>query len=117
MISKKKIAFLFIIPFIVFGCKEKFTPKPRAYFRIDFPEKKYQPLQNGYPYQFEIPVYSEINKDPYNPDKPFWINVSVPANRAEIHISYYDFCLLYTSDAADDLLCVDLGGRRIIKKK
>src|SRR5680860_1920162 len=31
------------------------------------------------------------------------------------HIS--NICLLYTSDAADDLLCVDLGGRRIIKKK
>ena len=29
----------------------------------------------------------------------------------------YIICLLYTSDAADDLLCVDLGGRRIIKKK
>ena len=29
----------------------------------------------------------------------------------------YAYCLLYTSDAADDLLCVDLGGRRIIKKK
>ena len=26
-------------------------------------------------------------------------------------------CLLYTSDAADDLLCVDLGGCRVIKKK
>ena len=26
-------------------------------------------------------------------------------------------CLLYTSDAADDLHCVDLGGHRIIKKK
>ena len=25
-------------------------------------------------------------------------------------------CLLYTSDAADELLCVDLGGRRIINK-
>ncbi|GAB5858466.1 hypothetical protein JMUB7552_27330 [Staphylococcus aureus] len=25
-------------------------------------------------------------------------------------------CLLYTSDAADDSLRVDLGGRRIIKK-
>ncbi len=24
---------------------------------------------------------------------------------------------LYTSDAADDMQCVDLGGRRIIKKK
>ena len=26
-------------------------------------------------------------------------------------------CLLYTSDAADDLLCVGLGGRRSIQKK
>ena len=26
-------------------------------------------------------------------------------------------CLLYTSDAADDLLCVDLGGRRILQQK
>ena len=26
-------------------------------------------------------------------------------------------CLLYTSDAADDMQCVDRGGRRIIKKK
>src|SRR5450756_2015099 len=29
--------------------------------------------------------------------------------------TYSYSCLLYTSDAADDLLCVDLGGRRIIK--
>src|SRR5680860_1893383 len=32
-------------------------------------------------------------------------------------VQRYCPCLLYTSDAADDLLCVDLGGRRIIKKK
>ena len=32
----------------------------------------------------------------------------------EIHIK---FCLLYTSDAADERSSVDLGGRRIIKKK
>ena len=29
----------------------------------------------------------------------------------------FDACLLYTSDAADALLCVDIGGRRIITKK
>ena len=29
----------------------------------------------------------------------------------------YLTCLLYTSDAADDLVCGDLGGRGIIKKK
>ena len=41
--------------------------------------------------------------------------------KAEMYVSYLQGaphpCLLYTSDAADDLLCVDLGGRRIIKKK
>ena len=29
----------------------------------------------------------------------------------------FRICRLYTSDAADDLRCVDLAGRRIIKKK
>src|SRR5665213_4533377 len=40
--------------------------------------------------------------------------------RIEIRTTEFEVsgtCLLYTSDAADDLLCVDLGGRRIIKKK
>src|SRR5450756_3216360 len=32
------------------------------------------------------------------------------------HAAHHMICLLYTSDAADDLLCVHLGGRRIIKK-
>ena len=34
-------------------------------------------------------------------------------NRIELN----KFCLLYTSDAADERSSVDLGGRRIIKKK
>ena len=32
-------------------------------------------------------------------------------------ISPFSVCLLYTSDAADERSSVDLGGRRIIKKK
>ena len=38
----------------------------------------------------------------------------------EIRMPYFNkakFCLLYTSDAADERSSVDLGGRRIIKKK
>ena len=31
--------------------------------------------------------------------------------------AFYTTCLLYTSDAADERSSVDLGGRRIIKKK
>ena len=46
----------------------------------------------------------------------------VKSTNGDTHLGGDDFdhliiCLLYTSDAADDLLCVDLGGRRILKKK
>ncbi len=33
------------------------------------------------------------------------------------HVCVCVWCLLYTYDAADDTPCVDLCGRRIIKKK
>ena len=33
------------------------------------------------------------------------------------HVHLFAACLLYTSDAADERSSVDLGGRRIIKKK
>ena len=33
------------------------------------------------------------------------------------HVGQVGICLLYTSDAADERSSVDLGGRRIIKKK
>ena len=54
------------------------------------------------------------------------MKVSLEANSPEdeqdcfsdnTHNSHFYDCLLYTSDAADDMQCVDLGGRRIIKKK
>ena len=37
--------------------------------------------------------------------------------RAAVADELVDRCLLYTSDAADERSSVDLGGRRIIKKK
>src|SRR5450756_2264430 len=45
------------------------------------------------------------------------IRVEFGEEIADIIDGVTNLCLLYTSDAADDLLCVDLGGRRIIKKK
>ena len=41
----------------------------------------------------------------------------VPNAKGTAFLNEAKVCLLYTSDAADALLCVDLGGRRIIKKK
>jgi gliding motility-associated lipoprotein GldD len=85
---KYKIAIV-IFSFILLGCKEKHTPKPRGFFRISFPEKKYQSLSDQFPYQFQIPEYAKVTPDNQNPDQPWWINLEVPANKAEVHISYY----------------------------
>ena len=38
-------------------------------------------------------------------------------NKQDGFLSKFNLCLLYTSDAADERSSVDLGGRRIIKKK
>src|SRR5678815_2859013 len=35
----------------------------------------------------------------------------------DVEVDHINGCLLYTSDAADERSSVDLGGRRIIKKK
>ena len=51
-----------------------------------------------------------------DPDQVF--HVSLPGDGADLFRSVLDTtCLLYTSDAADERSSVDLGGRRIIKKK
>ena len=41
----------------------------------------------------------------------------LPEYKTEIIVGRTCTCLLYTSDAADERSSVDLGGRRIIKKK
>ena len=51
---------------------------------------------------------SKINIDSFESVEPYFI-----AKVSELS----DNCLLYTSDAADERSSVDLGGRRIIKKK
>jgi gliding motility-associated lipoprotein GldD len=84
------IALIIFIPFLtICGCSEKYTPKPHGYFRIEFPEKNYQKIPDKFPYQFEIPTYSVITHDRFAPDSTDWINVTVPENKAEVHISYY----------------------------
>ena len=46
------------------------------------------------------------------------LKLSSSQRPTKLNISFlYRYCLLYTSDAADERSSVDLGGRRIIKKK
>lgn len=78
---------------IVLSCNSSYTPKPRGYFKIDFPEKKYQLFeQDGYPYSFEYPIYATIVKDSTffgeATENPWWINVDFPQFKSRIYVSY-----------------------------
>jgi gliding motility-associated lipoprotein GldD len=75
------------------SCNSPYTPKPAGYFKINFPEKKYQQFnQLGYPYTFEYPVYAKIVKDSTffgdATENPWWINVEFPQFSARIYLSY-----------------------------
>src|SRR5690349_11685577 len=75
------------------ACNSDYTARPRGYFQIDLPEKKYQVFSRpGFPYTFEYPVYGEIVQDSLffdqAPENPYWINIDFPRFDGKIHISY-----------------------------
>ena len=77
----------------LYACQSSYTPRPRGYFRITFPERKYQEFNEpGYPYTFQYPVYAKIEKDTsfFNEktENPWWINVEFPQFHGKIYISY-----------------------------
>ena len=89
MNRKSFLAILLILPVaIALSCSNNYTPKPSGYFRIDLPEKKYQPFDTLFPFYFEYPVYALIMHDPQAPNEPYWINVDFPRFRGRIHLSY-----------------------------
>lgn len=71
------------------SCDNKqYQPKPKGYFRIDFPKKEYAKLDTMRYYSFEYPVYSEITPDYYSLHEREWVNIEYPDNKGTIHISY-----------------------------
>jgi gliding motility-associated lipoprotein GldD len=88
--SPKLILFFAVISAASFlaGCHKVYTPKPKSYFRIDFPEKKYQKYQSECDYSFDYPVYAVIS--PYRGPgaEPCWINVEFPGYKGKIHLTY-----------------------------
>lgn len=73
---------------VPFSCKEKYTPKPKAYYRIDFPEKEYQNWDTTFPFSFDHLSISNIVKDKSKGAEKYWLNIQYPAYHATIHLSY-----------------------------
>ena len=73
---------------MIAGCRENRIPKPRGYFRIDFPQKEYKRYDTICPFSFEYPVYGTISYNLEGEREPCWFNIEFPHFKAKIHVSY-----------------------------
>lgn len=64
------------------------APKPRAYFRLNFPEKVYVKYDSVCPFTFERPAYSQMDRDRNEGAEPCWLNVNFPSFNGTLHLSY-----------------------------
>jgi gliding motility-associated lipoprotein GldD len=73
---------------VMISCQRSYTPKPRGFLRIDFPEKSYVRFDSTCPFSFLHPVYSRIVPDTDDYSEPCWMNIEFPSFDGKIHISY-----------------------------
>jgi gliding motility-associated lipoprotein GldD len=79
---------LFIFCLFLTNCTPDYSPKPRGYFSIKFPEKKYQSYNSNCPYSFDYPVYANTIPDTQRDAKPCWLDISYPEFNGKVHLSY-----------------------------
>ncbi len=80
---------------ILASCNSNYVPRPKGYFKISFPEHKYEKFEKaGYPYTFELPVYAKVVQDSTyfeeQPENPYWINIEFPQFQGKIYVSYVE---------------------------
>jgi len=90
------------------SCHGDYTPKPKAYPRVVYPEKKYELYQpEGCPFSFEKPVYTNVVRDTVFhgqklKDDQCWLNVHFPSLNGVINLTYKDINDTMTIDRLID---------------
>ncbi|MCZ4243395.1 gliding motility lipoprotein GldD [Pedobacter punctiformis] len=80
-----------VILLFISSCQNNdYSPKPRAYFRIAYPEKKYQLFNSTAPYTFDYPVYATMENDISKNTEKYWYNLHFKQFNGFLHLTYYD---------------------------
>jgi gliding motility-associated lipoprotein GldD len=87
------VSFLILAVFGFYSCREVSVPKPKGYFRIDLPQKKYVVFNetgqaSDLPLKFEYPAYGNISDKVDNQSEPGWFNIEFPRFKARIYLTY-----------------------------
>lgn len=90
-----KFKYLLFLPLILLlftaSCQNnEYSPKPKGYFRIIYPEKKYQTFTSKAPFSFEYPIYAKMEDDKGRNAKKDWFNLHFTQFNGYLHLTYYD---------------------------
>jgi len=92
---KYTLSFLVLFSTLILSCGDPavLTPKPRAFPKIEFPEKTYQKFSGEFcEFTFNYPKYAKIQQDEYyfedNAPHACWFDINVPELNGKIHCSY-----------------------------
>jgi gliding motility-associated lipoprotein GldD len=79
-----------VVIFVLFAasCEPDYTPKPRGFQRIEFPEHSYIPFHSDCGFSFDIPSYAHIVPDLFPGAEKCWFNLNYGTFNATLHISY-----------------------------
>lgn len=85
-----RLVILLLVAFAT-GCvnEQVNTPKPTAYFRIQFPEKKYQHFSGNSPFEFDYPVYATLSNDTGRHAQAYWKNLDFTSFNGRVHLTYH----------------------------
>ena len=83
-----------VISFSLSGCHGDYTPKPKAYPRVVYPERKYEMYDpKDCPFKFEKPAYATVTQDTVFFGQKImsiacWLNVNFPSLNGTINLTY-----------------------------
>jgi len=89
-----KIQFFGVFIVSAISCKEIPVPKPKGFFRIDMPERKYttfSAVKNSdynLPFSFEYPAFGKLNFNEEFENEKGWVNIEFPAYKASLYLTY-----------------------------
>ncbi len=88
LIKTINIGSLLIMALLFISCDNNYSPLPRGYFRIDFPEHSYQLSDTVFPYYFEYSTFAKLKSSQHGPDQKYWTNIVYPQFKAKVYLSY-----------------------------
>lgn len=84
----EKVGAFLCVAMMLVACDTEYTPKRKAYNRLDLPDHTYQGLPDTLPYYFEYSKHALLLKDTSYISNKDWVEIYYPSLLANIHITY-----------------------------